>query len=278
MGDKQIKTVIFAVVAILFITAIAIPITSQLSDSISHTYDNRLDGVPSLAYEKNNEAFKDHTVTLEDMLLTVDGIEYDLTTVSTPYTAIVSNDFACFAQNAGHMYCYFDNVTVNVTSLTMTLSNGTLTYNVGADDVTLEYDFLYILDKDGNYAYNRLADTPYVNVEDDVGVNYVGINHYAAGLVIVHDGLVYVNGEESTEFTLEETFNATGTADVKELQNVKLHEGTLTFINLVVPDKIVVESIENGPIVSTLISIVPILLIVSVVVAIVGSVIYRKFE
>lgn len=169
-----IKTVLFCVVSILVIVAVAIPLTSEMAEDAKNTLHKNEGGYYTLA---GNDDYVEVYIDNTSATVTINGGKYDIYQYGT-YLASNVAEFSYVPQGAGYHSIFTINETIRITvdgstvskTLKMVFEDGnyTLEYNNGSTTNTYNGTYDYVLHYSGGTGnYLSVNDLPSYKMNGD---------------------------------------------------------------------------------------------------------------
>lgn len=181
-------------------------------------------------------------------------------------------------------------------SMSIAISEGTITFNNGGTDYEITFDTMYAIDLTGNYVMKRSTESAYLNGDSEIfahgRTNVAGITVNTVITGNIDDGFAKQTWPESLTITSDEDVISDATSVSSHLDLYTLKElsygvtntstsatGTVTYSQFIVPSEVTAErSAHASPVESTLIGLIPLLMMVGIMLTAIGLFIakYRK--
>lgn len=277
MNNKLITLVLTLVVGIILTASILVPVINDASTkdvSSANRYTYRMselgDSSMTLSYDETDKALinGEHPVVAN-----AEGTVQTILCVITNNAAIVSYGiqwYYYFVDTDGN-YRYFNTNHALLTSTTATFENGVATITYDGTGYTFDYDWVYFPDPDGVYVYTKPTYGAYVNADDQVISFSVGASNNGVSIGTV-DGLTCqyhaTDGTKDTD-TFEPAITVAdaemGLSTIKEIVSA-------TPEDIIIPYEYQYKAEASGGVYS-LYQAIPVLIIISLLLAAVGIVV-----
>lgn len=271
----MIKKVALGIVSVLIVLVLATTVLIPVADDASKQstiYNNNDDATYWELSEVTNTTI---SKAANSMITTVGDETFQATT--SREILVLTDSFVVLHDINQLIFCKNNKTSPSTISSTgtfsATLTDGTATINNNGTEVTLTYTWGYIADTDGKFIQGKNSRTYYVESAADVSTFEFTS---AKGLWTYHDGVT-----STTEIVAVPTLSPVEGTDgaVQTLEGITFtydgtdtgHTGTL----IVAPAEIVITT-ETQSAISSLIMIIPFLVIVGIVLTAVGTFIVRR--
>lgn len=295
MDTKKIVMGVISVAVAIIVLMSMIPIFTDAGASEDtfknegYFYVNKVtEGTTTISFDYTNPS----VLTVNDEEYTFEGMPSDITVALTESSFLrFQPGTRCILYTSDSSYA---GGTTSAKSLTISATDGTMTVNLtGSDPATITYTDLYVISDSGEYVMKKSNESAYV-LSDTVffgaGRSTIGTSDSEFLMLsgTVEDGATFttLRGSENTFTTpvIDATAIA-GHEDLYDLSKVtttatnSTGSSNLTYSYFIVPAEVTAErSVHASPVESTLIGLIPLLMMVGILLTAIGLFIakYRK--
>lgn len=254
-------------IGVILVGSLMMPVISDATKEVRSTYTNGTASSPH--YDSGAIAFSIELAS--GPVLTING-ETEDTTAFADYTILAATDtLVVFWRSTGALHVWESGGVAHTYGAgSYDFEDGTITQTIGSTTSTFAYNALYTYSTNGEYVYVPYTAAPYVSsqLDDFYALGYKS----GTSLSVYNNGTVYVNGVVSTTTTITADTNPTNNSEVSSLQALAI--GTVGGQNLIVKESYTI-SMPNANGIISMLSILPILVIIALVMLPI-SVIYAR--
>lgn len=279
--SSMIVAIVMTSVVIILAGALLVPVVNDTSTDT--TYSNTLDGSTTYVNKLVDPTDASITINIDptNSLININGKDYP---IDSSHAAIIMMDggYFRFWDNSGFKTGYagggVTSQATNSDSGTITIQNGTVEYTAGEVSLTWQSsDFVLLPDANGTYYVRYAAQGPqYINDIDDIYVASIANNKLVWG-----NGDTLTDGTNTYEAVLtSDVVQTSGTVDVYTLPTMKsyrmMDSGSGYYPAFVCVPVEVDGTTEGWENISNLLSVIPVMVVVSAVIAAVAIFLKRE--